>query len=233
VLLKKCDEGGIIGMEANLVWKRRIYDSSTGERSSQSAFTSYNMLFDTHPANAAWPKRSKSFICANEFDLASEFSSSKGSITPLLPFDGVKIGVLGHADIWDLDMYVYGLHFDVFSLDSMVWDLLPSKTHNKPFPIRISYLQKLRRKDYISYLEGLIYNSAYSISDVKAMATFLKGLSETEFGNFVQRVGDFYSYKTHGGFLANSIDEVFSFEGKSECWFSGKCIIINEDENKE
>ena len=24
VLLKKCDEGGIIGMEANLVWKRRI-----------------------------------------------------------------------------------------------------------------------------------------------------------------------------------------------------------------
>jgi hypothetical protein len=22
--LKKCDEGGIIGMEANLVWKRRI-----------------------------------------------------------------------------------------------------------------------------------------------------------------------------------------------------------------
>ena len=23
-LLKKCDEGGIIGMEANLVWKRRI-----------------------------------------------------------------------------------------------------------------------------------------------------------------------------------------------------------------
>jgi hypothetical protein len=83
--------------------KPGIYDSTNAERKSQNTSNYYTRFFDTNPANAAWPKRSKSFICSTNFDRAFSYGGdSYDKFTLLLPFDGVKIASVGLPDMWDV-----------------------------------------------------------------------------------------------------------------------------------
>jgi len=65
-------------------------------RVSKGISNYYTLINDNSPAWEKYPKRSKSIICANNYDLAYSF----GKVYIVFPFDGAKIGVCSTNDYW-------------------------------------------------------------------------------------------------------------------------------------
>jgi hypothetical protein len=71
----------------------------------------YTLLIDNSPAWKEYPKRSKSIICATDHDVANHF----GFVYLVLPYDGSKIGVCPHEDIWAATLEKYKYPLDGFN----------------------------------------------------------------------------------------------------------------------
>lgn len=73
------------------------FNSLQSSRKSDNTYNYYTELIDTLPAFKDFPKRSRSLICTPSKTKAKPY----GKLYKIFPFDGAKIGICPHKDIWD------------------------------------------------------------------------------------------------------------------------------------
>lgn len=219
-------------------WRRKVlagvYDSSTGERKSQNTSNYYTKFFDTNPKNSAWPKRSKSFICAagNE-EHARSFASA--DFTVVFPFNGVDIAVCPGMDLWNNDLEVV-LGDEHFFISINQCNEYIAKLENyfgismDDYKVFVQVLNKLTMKEFIKLFEGL------NRSEFGGMASYFNDDSnenrQDEFEDFKKQWINFYTFEDyeHGNFqLVTTIADAYLEDEGNEVWFSGKCLICNEE----
>lgn len=66
------------------------------ERKSANTANYFTWWHDNHPDWADFPKRSRSFICSNDYDIANAY----GNVLLLIPFDTAHIGVIPTHDLF-------------------------------------------------------------------------------------------------------------------------------------
>jgi hypothetical protein len=89
---------------------------------------------------AAFPKRSKSFICTTEKNYAGGF----GRPFVLVPLDSAKIGCTGKDDIWDVRIQEFNRSLE--SMNYMLGDLNRKFKLSDDKPITASTLKEIDHK---------------------------------------------------------------------------------------
>lgn len=74
-----------------------ISDPKKSIRKSKNTSNHYTLLFSNLPSWSKYPKRNRSLIATTNVNWASQY----GEPYLILPFDGAKIGVCNHGDMWD------------------------------------------------------------------------------------------------------------------------------------
>lgn len=82
-----------------------IIHGEAGGRRSRNTTNHYTVILDA-VLPKAFPKRSKSIICANWYGL--NHADNYGTLYAIIPFDGVKIGVCPYMDMWDTEITLGG-----------------------------------------------------------------------------------------------------------------------------
>lgn len=86
-----------------------IADPSKSERVSSNTMNYYTIILDNHPEMKDFPKRSKSFIASTNIMRAAGYASDEyNQLYVLIPFNGVKIGIVPEEDIWDVTVNFLG-----------------------------------------------------------------------------------------------------------------------------
>jgi hypothetical protein len=95
-------------------------------RKSSNLENYYTLLIDNDPAWSAFPKRSKSIICATSADVAAEY----GTVYVVYPRNNAKIAVCPSSDIWNA--FTFNSELDLPSFIRSLRQI--SKLINNPLP---------------------------------------------------------------------------------------------------
>jgi hypothetical protein len=82
-------------------------DPSKTERASQNTSNFYTLIFDNIPSMKDYPKRSRSFIASTSFGRAEQYTHNTDDVMIMIPYNGVKIGIVPEEDIWDIKINLF------------------------------------------------------------------------------------------------------------------------------
>lgn len=184
-----------------------LIDPSTSSRVSENTSNFYTALLDSNPANAEFPKRSKSLICSTSKTTAEGY----GMATALLPFDGTDIGMSPHPDLWNSGVKVGGRTYLIHDLNELI-EMLFGKMD--PAPTFAEFGDMIR---------GV---SSDAMNDkIRAEVHYITNhnLSPEELEKFKHDWAEFYDYSKMG-FEVIKPGDIPS--GDQECWFSAPCFAI-------
>ena len=205
-------------------YKSGIYHPSSGERKSQNTSNYYTSLFDTNTENAAWPKRSKSFICSTSFDNAWSYSGETSRNQPffVFPYDGVKIGNTQRSDIWNTRLHLpegfNGLQ-RLKSMNEFFAELLIRRLHHG-----IDFIPTM--SELTSLLKKADPEIIYECMTDELLITREQD-HEKAVALFIEKLPSIYSFANMG--MALEKPGAISSPA-SECWFSGTCIMLTRDD---
>lgn len=208
------------GIKAGHNYPTGVYNPSTGERKSRNTSNHYTLFFDTNPANAYWPKRSKSFICSTDYDYAKVY----GMVYSIFPFNNVDIGVCPSSDIWHSGFQYNGEFFDYPELNKIIAGI--EQTTNTKFG---SYA------DFERFLWGVVEGEllevlSSGVGSGMGLADALRWDIEKGHYNhddFVDSWLNAYAYEKNDFELVETIDNLVDADSR-EVWFSGNCLVIPE-----
>lgn len=81
-----------------------LVNGEEGNRTSANTQNYYTLIMDHFLPDLGYPKRSKSIILGNTENL--EYVEAYGTVYAIFPYDGVKIGVCEHQDLWHTQIKV-------------------------------------------------------------------------------------------------------------------------------
>lgn len=84
-----------------------VIDPSKTQRKSENTSNYYTLILDNHPEMVDFPKRSRSLI-ASATDSYPRTMIDDDDPWAVIPYDGVKIGVCPHEDIWLTPVSIFG-----------------------------------------------------------------------------------------------------------------------------
>jgi len=183
----------------------RIVDPSMGVRKSQNTTNHYTELMDNSPYYEGWPKRGKSLICSTSKYRAIEY----GRLYAVLPFNKTKIAVASKSDIWFTDIYFPKLDWitNFYKFNNFMGN------RGLGFPENYEDMVWYSKSDTFADIFRREFYDAYDFDP-------------SNFIDYIQK----YMAPYRVGF---SLEDTSSFSTneypKKECWFSGKCIIIEQD----
>lgn len=215
------------------------YDPSTGVRKSEDMSTNfYTLILDSNPENSKYPKRSNSFICSNRIGTARSYASSDDHVAIVFPFDDVVLGVCPTSDIWHVANPVQ-LTYEEFSMKQcnrlidVMCDVMGvsidsySSFKTALGDINIEQLTKVLNEIPVIFRESV---SLINMSDEEIEETTDGEYDKVE--AFVSSLKNawlgLYHYN-RTGFTTIKSSQLDSVDRDSEIWFSGKCLITNED----
>lgn len=192
--------------------KSGVYTPESGTRQSQNTTNHYTRLYDTNPANTAFPKRSKSFICTTSMSTALHYTHEKndGTLSVVIPFDDTVVAMCPTRDIW------YGEPEDINKLSinkinlRKLNDILTDVVGWEPVDF----------DEFVKKVDALDDNSEAINRHFKAGPTL------AEIKTALKRA---YTYKLNGYELGYAKD--FMGEDNREVWFSGKCVMFDYDQS--
>lgn len=85
--------------------------NSGNPRKSANTANYFTLWHDNHPDWSEFPKRSRSFICSNDFDIANNF----GDTHLLIPYDDAHIGVVPEEDLFGAITSPIGEDLSIFN----------------------------------------------------------------------------------------------------------------------
>lgn len=190
-----------------------ISDPSLTTRKSINTGNYYTMLLDSHPKRGHFPKRSASFIATTDLKIANGYGNgvSGGMNVAVIPFNGVKIGVVNNDDMWQTRIKLFGVHRNIEHFNHLFESLglKPTLESFKEFD------QLLKQRD------------AKAIDRFKRV--FSSALTECLDG-FLDCIWDAYSAEAteHTVFTTANIPvELFEIDGTSELWIGGPVILLS------
>lgn len=209
-------ENKIIYRGVKSITKAGIFNPGNGERKSQNTSNYYTVLFDTNPLNAAWPKRSKSFICTTSLKVSQGYSGNNGTTLVLLPFNNTEIGVCSGADIWFTKINIGK------STDSLVgMNYLFSDIFENTVPKSLKDMQDQLNNNVehvFKTIEGFGTNDEFNGSDLSEHSKIVK--------QFADNLENAYAFNKMDGFKLINSSGLGVITGSREVWFSGKAIGI-------
>ena len=153
----------------------KSFNETLGLRvSANSKYNFYTTWFDNNPKWSSYPKRSKSFICANNTATAEDY----GTVYVVYPFDTALVAKLPSYDIWYSfeDKGLDDLAFFQHHLGFMVKYLTGS---NKP-DYSYDELVKLFKEMTIDWLEEVKVDNRVTNRSISTIAaTLLRTLDDT------------------------------------------------------
>lgn len=190
-----------------------IADPSKTKRKSSNTKNYYTLIFDNHPEMKDFPKRSRSFIASTDLDKALSYGGQDyDNLYVLIPFNGVKMGIVHSEDIWDLRIDLFGENWDLKRANTVFRNL--GLTDNS-FNEFIKYEKQINKPGGTSEL--LKKNFAATILGSKDDIDYY-----TE--NFLKHIFDAYSPKRIGLTVATTATMPHNLN--SEVWIGGKCLVI-------
>lgn len=161
------------------------------------------MLLDNNPHSADFPKRSRCYIASTNLSRANNYGSSS---RVLIPFDGVKIGVVNNPDMWDAKIKIFGETSNIEGLNN-AWE-------NLGIPASIDAFEQFEK-----------------LLDKKnnlAIARFKIWFPDGDPKNFMQQVFNAYSPESTGFTVHTTADLPQNIKNRSiEVWIGGKVLVIS------
>lgn len=180
-------------------------DPSLTERRSQNTSNYYTVILDNHPNMTDFPKRSKSYIAATEEDESAGY----GANLILIPYDNVKIGIVGEMDIWMKKIEgLFGLR--EYSIDSLntrfgFIDEIRSATWEK-----LEHFDKQLKKRNRNAIDNFEHAFGYDL--------------DKYYDHFLDEI--FKAYDPKKLKLTHTTTKNMKRNIRSEVWIGGPCIAI-------
>ena len=184
-----------------------VADPTLTTRRSANTSNFYTLFIDNHPKMKGKPLRSKSFIGSRSSDTAGSY----GDVSIVIPFDGVQFGDVGHDDIWNLDINLFGEMTDITSINHLCSELsLPDKDYS-------TLINAIHKLDFAHRNVVQIFREFFNVR-VKNAAAFLQEINRALDPDKLKF--KFYTTKTFKTAHVKSSDY-------SEVWIGGQCMFIN------
>lgn len=209
-----------------------LADPSTGERKSENVNNQYTSLMASNPANADWPKRSKSFICTTDQWTADAF----GEPFYVVPYNGTKYA---HVTADDLHLAGGAVRVPGTKIDFRLgYGYLPGFLELFNLPEDASWsdfvglIQRLPNMEVDpireKFFESIIFRGLRKQDD------FLMTADDEEFMMFVGDLLDCAkdmltfskSMNSAGKPNFKLVDSLARVEEDVEVWFSGPCVLL-------
>jgi hypothetical protein len=194
-----------------------LVDTSATTRKSQNTTNHYTTIFDNHPDMKQYPKRSKSFIASTEYDSAEGHANRFYSFI-IVPYDGVKIGVVNSNDMWDHEVDLFGMNDNLAGANNL-FHYCASQDKGRDWnkwQTWLDYDEKLKNGDAV-VLAGLN----------EALRRVGSDVSLEKCDNFLKEVFKAYSPYTIG--FSCQTTKTLNHQLESEVWVGGQCMIISKD----
>jgi hypothetical protein len=192
----------------------------SGKRESQNTTNFYTVAFDTNPANAAWPKRSKSFIATTNERVAKGYGS--GNVLGLYPLFDTELGVVDKPDFWRarLKFPRCGFLESTVAMNTVLSHLIQSKDVPDSLDALVAKCKSMPAQQFKeTLLDELVVGSAVHTATPEAARDM-----------FADDLRDAYVYKNCGMILTDNPEKL---PPNTEVWFSGKCVAIPADQLEE
>lgn len=212
-----------------------LTDPSTGERKSENVANHYTSLMASNPANEAWPKRSKSFICSTDKWSAEAF----GYPHYLIPFNGVKVAYVNEADLHmaastirlpgtrdDFHLY-YSAIPDVLDIFDIAENATWADLKNAKIAANDWSSDELRKR-----YRGFALKAGYRM----AFKSFLETADDDEIDDLaymlLHTIEKMLTYDeardAYGKRIFDLVSNLSSLpDADYECWFSGPCVVLS------
>jgi hypothetical protein len=183
-------------------------DPSATMRKSQNTYNYYTVILDNHPDYKDFPKRSRSFIGSTNYETANDYVfNDKTKTYVMIPYDGIKIGMINRKDIWDTYITLFGVRrkIEYFNLKFSLADIDDSLNGLKDFDRRLKN------------------------NDPEAIKKFNLNESDLEkYKNiFLEEIWRAYSPKETGFTVHTTKTLPRPLPKDSEVWVGGKVMLIN------
>jgi hypothetical protein len=182
-------------------------DTSKSERRSENTSNYYTAILDNNPKMAKYPKRSRSLICSMDRHDANAFASGNLGAFAIIPFDDAKIGAVNEADMWNVQVSIFGLTESISNINEVFdgWGI----------------------EDDIRSLEE--FGENLRAGDVKPSLKYGTATLKITYDvkeNFMDELYDAYSpHKL--GFSLHTTSNLQGIEG--EVWVGGRVMMIHPD----
>ena len=191
-----------------------ISDPTLTVRKSKHTYNFYTLFLDNIDSMKQYPKRSKSFIATTDYSTSRDYAGDHDSLI-LVPFDGVKIGVVNSIDIWEKNVKFFDKLCRIVFVNKVFKQLGLSEYSWEEFK---SSAQKMleSQQDRNVFCDAL----SYTWPDDEIVKNKIKNIEKT--------INDAYSPMKMGFDLITTKSHR-RFDTESEVWIGGKCVIITRD----
>lgn len=176
---------------------------AAGFRTSANTSNHYTVILDHVLSPLGFPKRSASMICANWPN--RKHAGGYGVQFAIIPYDGVKIGVCPHYDMWETEIKIGG-----WSREIHRWNR------------ELKYMGVDEHDTYEKMVETLelkaetMEEQGWKHSDETWMKAFLPGKAD-------KTLKEAYSKPFK---LTTTKEAIYNDGKKHEVWIGGKCVAI-------
>jgi len=184
-------------------------------KSAYASHNYYTLFIDNLPSWKEYPKRSQSVICSSSYTKASHYSSlsKNSSVYIVFPYNGSKIGVCPHSDIFN-SFKIYGAYSFLFNDGDGFNRFLENLFYTEGISNASKNWQRL--KDAMKK-----FDTNYDINDYTV--GFTKLLRKWYDGNMLKMWDKLLSPEYNNFRLTTKIDTI---PNNRECWTDGKCVLV-------
>lgn len=199
-------------------------------RSSANTRNYYTLLMSADILDSwdGWPKRSKSFICTNNWSKAKNYGSS---VYRIIPLENQDIAICSADDFWDSfpgirDYYVNDLSELNTSLNVLYYKMYYhvygerddlDQSDIDVFKSQIEFMDNFINERDSETLVELAENEFTSVEEI-----FTTMIND---GGVIQSLNKRLSPKANGNKLVNSISQIPP--GNNEIWLSGNVLFVS------
>lgn len=193
-------------------------DPSKTRRASQNTSNHYTVIIDNLPAYKDFPKRQASFICALSPITAARFGTAERGkrehVVVLIPYNGVKIGVVPTSDIWDVPLRSEALFGSGRTSPPEFNDVLFELGANGGWEGIVDYCEEL--KD--SKPEDDVQKKFYQI---------FRRAKPGAHAHFLEHIEKMFSPESLSLEVTTSKNLIDYGQGHNELWVGGPCVALS------
>ena len=199
-------------------------DTSATERKSENTSNYYTVILDNIPSMANFPKRSRSFIGSTNKDRARSYGFLDNKFFVMIPYDGVKIGIVGEQDMWDTEVRLFGSSQQISDINYDWSKVFARAGISITKGITYAHFEKLSMKVKLTPHRFIrILADCFDVAEFRVEKE-LKNMTLLEYLN------QQYSPRFTGFESATTKDKDIikrAVDNKSEVWVGGKIMMIS------
>lgn len=212
-VLNKIEETGFV-----------LIDPTKTSRKSTSTGNYYTTIFDNIPSRKDFPKRSRSLIASTDENIAKGYSGSAVPPLRIIPYNGVKIGVVNKPDVWNTKISKF-FNLSKASVEDLntVWKKIKD-INESDWSTFLDFDKRLKAgdKDAITQLQHALV-IGWDWGRLKSDGKIVK-----DFSNFLEELDNAYGPEStgHTWYTTKNMPRDL---GNTEVWIGGPVICMTEE----